>query len=221
MVTLPLSNTVTNEEEGDLLGDKVAVERDAQIQLEQVLEARVQSMRDIVAQHARDYNAMRLRGDKKHCEALNLQAEVEALERAHGHATVGSRRIDPLTKRNNELAVEFERADDLMYAAMHDTETYDMMTKRLLETVDFLHVTAAGLEPSTTRLLALHRRGRRRCAAVDRSACARWSRRASRCARSLPKCRATIGPSVRRSARCAAAAAGSCLSTAPEVGTPP
>ena len=32
--------------------------------------------------------------------------------------------------RNEELAGEFKRADELMYTAMHDTETLDMMLKR-------------------------------------------------------------------------------------------
>eukprot|EP00966_Prymnesium_polylepis_P310367 7170880-Prymnesium_polylepis.1 len=75
MAELPLANTVSAAEEGEHISDKVQIERDAQIQLDRVLEARCKTMRGIVAQHARDYNAIRLRGDKRYAEAQRLQLQ--------------------------------------------------------------------------------------------------------------------------------------------------
>eukprot|EP00966_Prymnesium_polylepis_P216831 5019224-Prymnesium_polylepis.1 len=41
-----------------------------------------------------------------------------------------------------------------MYAAMHDTETYNMMTKRLLSTVDFNHERVRRVEEQVVEMRA-------------------------------------------------------------------
>ncbi|KAL1527561.1 hypothetical protein AB1Y20_008948 [Prymnesium parvum] len=134
-VEQPLAHALTRAEEEEMVRGEVKLETEARAHLKGVLEARLAEMRQVVDGHMREFNQIRLRVDSKISEARHLQVEVAAGERMIGATRQTSDRASR-AQRVEALALEHRQAaqaEDQMREAMRESETLEMMAKRLAE----------------------------------------------------------------------------------------